>query len=63
LPVSEGINARTFGVPWFKKFYPEIIEEHALAFKKAAANYKELLKSDTGNPKDLGDWHFFSHKQ
>lgn len=62
LPVSEGINARTFGVPWFKKFYPEIIEEHANAFKKVSANYKELLKGDKGNSRDLGGWHFFSHR-
>ena len=62
LPVSEGINARTYGIPWFKKFYPEIIEEHANAFKKVSENYKELLKDDKGNPKNLGGWHFFSHK-
>ncbi len=62
LPVSESINARTYGVPWFKKFYPEIIEEHANAFKKVSANYKELLKGDKGNSRDLGGWHFFSHR-
>jgi len=62
LPVSEGIGARTFAVPWFKKFYPDIIEEYANAFRKIVENYKELLKGDKGNPLELGVWHFFAHR-
>ena len=45
LPVAEGIQNRVFSIPWFKKYRPEIIEEHAAAFKKVAENYKELLAS------------------
>ncbi len=52
-----------FGVPWFKHYRPEIIEEYANAFKKVAYNYKELLAGDEGNPETLGGWHFFRHKK
>ncbi len=62
LPVTEGIAARTLSVPWFKQYRPEIIEEYALAFRKAAASYRELLKEDPGNPETLGGWHFFAHR-
>lgn len=62
LPLSESIMARTYSVPWFKKHYPAIIKEHALAFRKVAENYKELLKDDPGNPPSLGGWHFFAHR-
>ncbi len=61
LVVSEGIGARTFAIPWFKKFEPEVIEQYANAFKKVCANYKELLADDPGNPEKLGGWHFFKH--
>ena len=56
LPVSDGIQTKVFGVPWFKKFYPEIIDEYTAAFKKVIGNYKELLAEDTGDPTDLGRW-------
>jgi len=59
LPVSEKIGTMCYGIPWFKKFYPEIIEQHANAFRKAAENYKELLKDDPGNPETAGGWSFF----
>ncbi|MDX1358494.1 MAG: DegT/DnrJ/EryC1/StrS family aminotransferase [Clostridia bacterium] len=58
---SEEIGALTYSIPWFKHFRSEIIEEYANAFKKAAMNYKELLKDDPGNPEELGGWHFFAH--
>jgi dTDP-4-amino-4,6-dideoxygalactose transaminase len=61
LPVSEGIGARTYSVPWFNRYNPTVIEECASAFRKAAENYKELLPGDKGNPPHLGGWHFFSH--
>ncbi len=48
LPVAEGINRRVFGVPWFKHYRPEIIEEHANAYKKVVKNYRALLAEDTG---------------
>ena len=62
LPVSEKVPSRTFSVPWFKKYYPNVIEEYALAFRKAAENHRELLKDDPGNPPSLGGWHFFAHR-
>ncbi|MBN1258079.1 MAG: DegT/DnrJ/EryC1/StrS family aminotransferase, partial [Planctomycetes bacterium] len=43
LPVSENINNIAFRIPWFKHDRPEIIEEHAAAFRKVAENAKELL--------------------
>ena len=56
LPVSEGIGARTYGIPWFKHDRPAIIEEYALAFRKAAENHRALLDGDPGNPPHLGSW-------
>jgi dTDP-4-amino-4,6-dideoxygalactose transaminase len=47
LPVAEDINRRVFGVPWFKHYRPEIIEEHANAYKKVVKNYRALLVEDT----------------
>jgi perosamine synthetase len=62
LPISEQIGAMTYAVPWFKHFKPEIIKQYADAIRKVVLNYKELLKDDTGNPADLGGWHFFKHR-
>jgi dTDP-4-amino-4,6-dideoxygalactose transaminase len=61
LPISEGIGARTIGIPWFKHYRPEIIEEYANAYRKASENYRELLVGDKGNPEHLGAWHFVKH--
>jgi len=47
LPISENIHKYIFGIPWFKHYRPNIIEEHANAIKKVAGNYKELLHGDT----------------
>ncbi len=63
LEPSEEIGAMTYSVPWFKKFYPEKIEEYANAYKKVALNYSELLKDDKGNPEEIGGWHFFKHSK
>lgn len=54
LPVSEGVNLRSFYIPWFKKFYPEIIEEHANAYRKVCENYEALLAGDKGDPATIG---------
>jgi perosamine synthetase len=62
LPVSEKIGSMIYGIPWFVHYRPEIIEEYAKAYRKAAENYKELLKDDPGNPPRLGGWHFFRHR-
>lgn len=61
LEVAENIGKRTFSLPWFKHYRPEIIEQYANAFKKVCANYQELLEGDQGDPEKLGGWHFFKH--
>ena len=63
LPVSEGIGALTYRIPWFKRYLPRIIEEHADAFRKVATHYRELLDDDPGNPASVGGWHFFQHRR
>ncbi|MDF2653391.1 MAG: hypothetical protein K0Q73_9196 [Paenibacillus sp.] len=62
LPVTEGISVRLYSVPWFKHFRPTEIEQHALAFRKVAENYKELLAGDPGNPETLGGWSMFARR-
>ena len=59
LPISEGIGHRTYSIPWFKHYRPEIIEQHANAFRKVAENYTALLADDPGDPPALGGWHFY----
>ncbi|HOJ12142.1 MAG TPA: DegT/DnrJ/EryC1/StrS family aminotransferase [Clostridiales bacterium] len=62
LPISEKIGSMIYAIPWFVRYRPEIIEQYAKAYRKAAENYKELLKDDPGNPPRLGGWHFFRHR-
>jgi len=64
LPVAENINRIVFGVPWFKHYRPDVIEEHANAYKKAAQNYHVLLDNDTDKDVEIGAYSsFFSeHK-
>lgn len=62
LPESEKVSTRVFGIPWFKHYKPEIIEQYASAYRKVSENYKELLKEDKGNSQNLGVWHFFKHR-
>jgi len=57
LPVSEAFPSRVFAVPWFKRFRKEQIEAYALAYRKAALHYEELLKDDPGTPPMLGRWN------
>ena len=61
LPVSEIINEKTFHLPYFKHYIPEVIEQYANAFRKVAANYKNLLLNDEGNSGVLGGWHRAKH--
>ncbi|MCD5390743.1 hypothetical protein LR007_02635, partial [candidate division NPL-UPA2 bacterium] len=56
LPVSEGIQKQVFSIPWFKKYRPEIIEEHAAAYRKVAENYQDLLDGDKGDEEEVGNW-------
>lgn len=62
LPISDNIGLLTYSIPWFKKFRPAIIKEHANAFRKAAENHKELLEGDSGNQPKLGGWSTFRYK-
>lgn len=61
LPISEGIAARLYSIPWFKHFRPEIIDQYVEAFRKVAENYEALLEGDPGNPPTVGGWNFFAH--
>ena len=42
LPVTESMPERVYTIPWFKHHRPQIIEEHAQAFRKVAENADEL---------------------
>ena len=59
LPASEAAGARLYSIPWFKRYLPVEIAEHALAYRKVAENYRLLLAGDPGDPPDLGNWFFF----
>ncbi|MHC4351146.1 MAG: DegT/DnrJ/EryC1/StrS family aminotransferase [Planctomycetota bacterium] len=64
LPVAESITRGVFEVPWFKHYDPEIIEQHAGAYRKVASNYRELLAGDTEDDTDTGgDSSFFSSRK
>jgi dTDP-4-amino-4,6-dideoxygalactose transaminase len=56
LHVSEGIQSKTYFVPWFCRFRREIIEENAAAFRKVAENYRDLLPGDQGEDAAIGAW-------
>ncbi len=43
LPISERIDTLVYGIPWFKQYRPNIIDEYANAFRKVIENYKELM--------------------
>ena len=43
LPVSEAIAGRCYGIPYFKRFHKERIEEYARAYRKVVLNAKELV--------------------
>lgn len=63
LPVTEKISSMIFGIPWFKHYWPEVIEEYANSYRKVIENYKDLLEGDEGNPESLGGWNFFKHSK
>jgi len=42
LPVTESMAERTYSIPWFKHYRPEIIEQYAQAFRKVAENADQL---------------------
>lgn len=43
LPLTESMPERLFSIPWFKHYRPQVIEEHADAFRKVAENAEALL--------------------
>ena len=45
LPTAEGIQEQCFSIPWFKRFRPEIIDQHVNAYRKVAKNADELLET------------------
>jgi len=45
LPVAEGVPTHVYAIPWFKRYRPEIIKQHADAFRKVAENYRQLSGS------------------
>ncbi len=47
LPVTESVFKRTMGIPWFKHYRPQIIEEHALAYTKVAEHADEVPRSES----------------
>ncbi len=47
LPVSEAIPESAMKVPWFRRFRPELIRQHAAAFRKVAENSKDLASPFT----------------
>jgi perosamine synthetase len=63
IAVSEVIGSLIYWIPWFRHYRPAVIEEYAVAFRKVAGNYQELLPDDPGNPSELGVWHFFKHSK
>jgi perosamine synthetase len=62
LPVTEAASERVIWVPWFKKFRPDLIDQYVEAFRKVSASHRQLLAGDTGNPTDVGGWHFFKRR-
>jgi hypothetical protein len=63
LPITESINRRTFEVPWFKHYRPEVIAEHANAYKKVIENHELLLADDPGGDEQIGGYTSFSSTQ
>lgn len=58
LPVSDSLCPSVYAIPWFKRYRPRQIEEHALAYRKVAEKYEELLENDPGDPPVIGGWRF-----
>ena len=46
LPVSDDVNNRVIGDPWFKHFDKKWIEAYAAAMKKVIDNHAQLLEKD-----------------
>jgi len=46
LPVSEAAYQRALGIPWFKHYWPKIIEQYADAYRKVAFQASKLEADD-----------------
>lgn len=55
LPVSERILERSFAIPWFKRYRPEIIEQYATGIKKVCENADTLDSSLPTETSKTGD--------
>jgi len=44
LPVTEKMPSECYSIPWFKHYRPQVIEEHAKAFRKVAENADKLIE-------------------
>jgi perosamine synthetase len=62
LPITEANSRRTFYLPWFKHYRPEIIREYAEAIRKVCEGYRELLADDLGDPDGLGGFSRSFHR-
>jgi dTDP-4-amino-4,6-dideoxygalactose transaminase len=45
LPAAEKMSEQVYSIPWFKHYRPQIIEEHATAFRKVSEHANELSDS------------------
>jgi perosamine synthetase len=63
LPTAEQINKFTFEIPWFKHYRPEIIKQHADAYKKVIDNYNLLLLGDNEDDNTIGGYSSFFKDQ
>ena len=43
MPVADHFEDRCISIPWFKHYRPEVIEQHAAAWRKVALNADQLL--------------------
>ena len=62
LPVTEAASSRIMSIPWFKHPDHGLIDAYVEAYRKVSAGYRDLAAGDTGNPPEVGGWHFFQRR-
>ena len=62
-PIADSIQERTFYVPWFKQYRPEVIDGYVAAFRKVIENYRELLPLDKNPEIHRGHWALSPKKE